>query len=355
MKINNFYEGEYKRYMLLPAALFIVFIVVIAFFPGIKQGIDLKGGTNIIVRADKALDTAVIRPVLEEKYSLTELQLGSVSSPTSNGLFIQFLEEKGLGEASRLFESARSSLAADPENAKSLALQSIAYSAKYHAVDDAAVLSPADAVAAAGTALGKAEESFQLGLQETIREAYGLGGDIAYQKREIRPSLGESFFGLAMLVTVLGFLGIVFVVFISFREFVPSAAIIAAIIFDIVGALAGMAIFQVPLSLTTIPALLMMIGYSVDTDILLTTRVLKRRDSNARQRAHDSMITGLTMTMATLAALAVMLTLSYYSQLQVIFEISAVLLFGIFADIIATWLMNAPMLLSYFEKKEAAR
>ena len=113
-----------------------------------------------------------------------------------------------------------------------------------------------------------------------------------------------------------------------------------------------MAVFKVPLSLATIPALLMLVGYSVDTDIMLTTRLLKRREGTAADRTIGAMKTGLTMTFTTLAALTVMLSISFFNQITIIFEIAAVIFFGLLGDLISTWMMNAPILLWYVEKKK---
>ncbi|MCR4368773.1 MAG: MMPL family transporter, partial [archaeon] len=169
------------------------------------------------------------------------------------------------------------------------------------------------------------------------------------------PSLGENFYQTGILVSAIAIILVIIVIFLFFREVIPSGAILLAIIFDIAGALGLMSIFGIPLSLATIPALVMLIGYSVDTDVMLTTRVLKRKEGTPRERAHESMITGLTMTLTTLAALTVMIILSYFSQLEVVFQIAAVLLFGLCADLISTWLMNAPILLWYVEKKEGKK
>lgn len=348
----NLYEGDYKKYLFVPAILFVVFLILIFVTPGITPGIDLKGGTSIIVRSDSPLSIEALEPVLNEKYSLTELQLGTVSSPAGYGLFLQFSENADLAQAESLLDQAKESLSNNPENAKQLALQSITFSSKFTNVRDASSLSPSQTVESANQALLKADESFQVGLQETIKSTFGLGDDIKFQKREIGPSLGANFFNTGITVSVIGFLLVVFVVFLFFREIIPSIAIILAIIFDIFGALALMSIFGIPLSLATIPALLMLIGYSVDTDLMLTTRLLKRKEGTPSERAYGSMLTGLTMTVTTLAALTVMAILSYFGQLQVIFEISAVLLFGLLADILSTWLMNTPILLWYVEKKE---
>ncbi len=349
----NLYSGDYKSYLIIPVVLFVLFIVAIAVYPGVTQGIDLKGGTSIIVRADTPMDSALLEQALSAKYPLSELQVGSISSPNGYGLFVQYGDNEDLVNAESFLNQSKESLESNPTNAKALALQSIEVSSKYASFDEPVPTeSPEQAVEAANILFLKANESFNLGVQTIISDTFNLGSEMKFQKREIGPSLGESFFELGLQAAIVAIILVVLVVFLFFREIVPSLAVIAAAIFDIAGALALMAVFGIPLSLSTIPALLMLIGYSVDTDLMLTSRLLKRREKTPSERADDSMITGLTMTFTTLAALVVMITLSYFSQLSVVFEISAVLLFGLFADIISTWLMNAPVLLYYIEKKK---
>src|SRR3989344_4288881 len=93
------------------------------------------------------------------------------------------------------------------------------------------------------------------------------------------------------------------VVFISFRSFIPSIAVISAALTDILAALAVVNLLGIKLSAAGIIAFLLVIGYSIDTDILLTTRMLKRHDSPLLERVKSSIITGLTMTFAAIAAL----------------------------------------------------
>ena len=99
----------------------------------------------------------------------------------------------------------------------------------------------------------------------------------------------------------------------------------------------------------------MLVGYSVDTDIMLTTRLLKRKEGGLKERSYEAMKTGLTMTLTTMAALSVMITLSFMYQIVVIFDLTVVLFFGLVADIISTWLMNAPILLAYAESKRGGK
>jgi len=56
---------------------------------------------------------------------------------------------------------------------------------------------------------------------------------------------------------------------------VPSSCVILAAVSDIISTIAVTNLLGLKMSTAGIAALLMLIGYSVDTDILLTTKVLK--------------------------------------------------------------------------------
>ncbi|MGZ7159956.1 MAG: hypothetical protein ACXVHR_05745 [Methanobacterium sp.] len=141
-------------------------------------------------------------------------------------------------------------------------------------------------------------------------------------------------------------------VFIIFRNFVPSMAVILAALSDIIIAAGGMSLFGIPLSLASVGGLLLLIGYSVDTDILLTTRVLKRREGTITERALGAMKTGLTMAAAAIGAMAALfiVTVFFIPSAEALASIAAVLIIGLIADILATWLMNLGILRWYMER-----
>lgn len=349
----NIYSRNYKSYLVVPAAAFIAFLFLVLIFPGIPHGIDLKGGTMIIVRSDAPIDPDNLKAVLAENFPLKELEVSEISSPAGYGTVIQYSENSALIEAEQMLDDANSLKNTNPAESKRLAIDSMDKVSSYIPPQDTTDLDLEDTLELANTNLIKAKENFQEQLQLLIKQEFALGEEVRFQKREIGAALGETFWNTAISVSIIAIVLVVIVVFTFFREIIPSLAIIGAAVFDISGALGLMAIFGIPLSLSSIPALLMLIGYSVDTDILLTTRILNRREGTARQRAFESMKTGLTMTLTTLAAVSVMLILSYFVQMIVIFEIAAVLIFGLLADLISTWLMNAPVLLWYAERKES--
>ena len=159
----------------------------------------------------------------------------------------------------------------------------------------------------------------------------------------------------AIKAVLFAFIGMAIVVFIIFRSPIPSGAVVLSAFSDIVIAAAFMNIAGIELTVGTIAALLMLIGYSVDSDILLTTRLLKRRGT-MEDNIHHAMKTGMTMTITTLAALVMMYlvsTFSYlvtsFSQISIISDISIVLIFGLIADLVNTWLLNTGILKWYIE------
>ena len=170
---------------------------------------------------------------------------------------------------------------------------------------------------------------------------------------EIGPVLSEEAMGQIYIAMIFAFLFMAVTVFIVFREPVPSVAIILAALCDILIALGGMSLLHIPLSIASVGALLMLIGYSVDTDILLTTRLLKRREGTVNERARNAMHTGLTMSFAAIAAMSILylVTVIIMPEATTLSNISAVLVIGLIGDILSTWLMNLGILKSYIDWK----
>lgn len=169
--------------------------------------------------------------------------------------------------------------------------------------------------------------------------------------RSIAPLISQQ--SLTQVYWALGFafLFMSITVFIIFRNFVPSMAVIICALSDIIIAIGGMSVFGIPLSIASVGGLLMLIGYSVDTDILLTTRVLKRREGDITERAIDAMKTGFTMAGAAIGAMTALYLVVIFliPSAEVLGNIAAVLIIGLVADVLATWLMNLGILRWYLE------
>ena len=179
------------------------------------------------------------------------------------------------------------------------------------------------------------------------------------QIQQVGPIYGRDLQVQAVRALIISFIGMSLVAFLLFRTLILSLAIILSAFSDIMIAAAFMKVAGIELSLGTLAALLMLIGYSVDSDILLTNRVLKRRGT-IEEKISRAMQTGITMTTTTLAALAVMYIVSTYSylvipsftQITLLSQISIVLIAGLIADMMNTWLLNTGILRWYVSKPE---
>ena len=107
-------------------------------------------------------------------------------------------------------------------------------------------------------------------------------------------------------------------------------------------------ILGIKLTAAGIAAFLMLIGYSIDTDVLLTTRVTRRREGTVTDATFDAMWTGLTMAAASTIAVFIGMIMTNSEVLQQIFLI---IFIGLIADVINTWLENAAILKWWIEVK----
>jgi len=167
--------------------------------------------------------------------------------------------------------------------------------------------------------------------------------DYEYAAPEIKQAgalYGESLQAQALKAIVVSFCLMAVIVFLIFRTFVPSVAVVLSAFSDIAIAAAFIAVAGIELSLGTVAALLMLIGYSVDSDILLTTRLLKRR-GNLDDKVTNAMTTGLTMT--------------FTPQISIISDISIVLIFGLLADLMNTWMLNTGILKWHLQRPRRRR
>ena len=151
---------------------------------------------------------------------------------------------------------------------------------------------------------------------------------------------------------IFAFVFMAITVFYVFRDPVPSLAIILSAVCNLSIAVGSMSLFGIPLSIASVGALLMLIGYGVDTDILLTTRLLKRSDGDLDDRAEGACKTGITLTISALASMIVLFIVVrvFIPSAQVLEDISAVLIMGLISDLLSTWLMNLGILKWHMER-----
>ncbi len=175
----------------------------------------------------------------------------------------------------------------------------------------------------------------------------GVSGETSI--RTVGPTLGEVFWQQTQTAILVAFLFMIIVIFILFRSPVPCSAVILAAATDIVCTLAIMNFLGVELSLAALGALMMLIGYSVDTDVLLTSEMLKSGEGSSFDRIKSAAKTGLTMSITTISVLTAMYLVSNSIIIQ---TIALVLIIGLIVDLPATWLTNSGILRWWVEKNE---
>lgn len=176
--------------------------------------------------------------------------------------------------------------------------------------------------------------------------------ELSYTEKQIGSVLSSKFWEEGMKAVGFAFIFMAIVVYAIFRTPVPSGAVILAAASDMAIAVGGMSLFNIPISTATIAALLMLVGYSVDTDIMLTTRVLKRRSGTLDERIAGAMKTGITMSLTTIFAMAVLYLVVTFvvPAADVLANIAAVLLIGLIGDLMLTWMTNAGILKYYMSE-----
>jgi preprotein translocase subunit SecF len=169
---------------------------------------------------------------------------------------------------------------------------------------------------------------------------------VVQSRQSTTPRFAESAQETAFIGLAIAFLGMSVLAFAFFRSFVPSIAIVLSAFSDIVIPLAIMGLVGIKLSLGTVAALLMLVGYSVDSDILLNNHIL-RREGGFYESTRRAMRTGVTMTLTSLSAMAVMSLTAWLFGIELMASIGIVLVLGLATDLMNTYMMNLSLLRWY--------
>ncbi len=313
---------HYKLLLLIPIT---ILVFALYFSTKVEPGIDLQGGTLVTVSAGSEVNADQLKQELEKNFELEDLKVRSISGGTT-GVYIEFKGEKNLLEMQKLINSG-----------------------KYHELSSYCGYD-VNSKDAADKCFSQKREEFKNAFVKLVSRETGASSD-AFSIQEVGPSLGKVFLDQARNAIIIAFVLIIFLIFYYFRTPVVSFAVAQSAFFDVLVAYSSLGFLGIPLSLSTIAPLLMLIGYSVDTDIMLTDWLISRKTKSPTDRAYKAMKTGLTMTGTTLTALTVMLLVAYYAHIITIMNIALVLLFGLLADLVGTWFTNAVIILWHLEKK----
>jgi preprotein translocase subunit SecF len=164
---------------------------------------------------------------------------------------------------------------------------------------------------------------------------------------KIEPVLGDIFWQQSKIAIIFAGVLIIFIIFFLFRSVFPCLAVLLALTSNFIETIAILSLLRVELTIPVIGALLMMLGYSIDTNVLLTTSVIKKR-GNPDINIKNARKTGLTVSLASIISLIIIYLLSQNYTIQ---TMSLVLCIGLITDIINTWVQNAGILRLLVEKR----
>jgi len=170
--------------------------------------------------------------------------------------------------------------------------------------------------------------------------------EVVASSEEVSASFGANAQRTALVGLAVAFGGMSLLAFALFRTFIPSIAIVISAFSDIMIPIAVMNLVGIPLSLGTVAALLMLIGYSVDSDILLNNHII-RRSGEFYDSTYRAMHTGVTMTLTSMAAMAVMAIVATLFRIDLLADIGFVLFVGLTVDLMNTYMLNLSLLRWY--------
>ncbi|KDE59120.1 preprotein translocase subunit SecF [Halostagnicola sp. A56] len=170
--------------------------------------------------------------------------------------------------------------------------------------------------------------------------------EVVQETSSTSASFGAQAQQTALLGIVVAFVGMSVITFLLFRTFVPSIAIILSAFSDLVIPLAFMNLANIPLTLGTVAGLLMLIGYSVDSDILLNNHIL-RRGGSFYESTNEAIRTGVTMTITSMIAMLVMAIAATIMGVELLASIGTILFVGLAADLMNTYMLNLSLLRWY--------
>ena len=169
-----------------------------------------------------------------------------------------------------------------------------------------------------------------------------------FDVRHVGPAMGASFMKSAEIAVALGFIAMGISLALIFRQPIVAMTVILSGFLNVFEAAALMTRFGVRLAPHTIGALLMLMGWSVDSEVLFDTKILKEGGGDPKKRAIQAMKTAMTMSAAIFASLS---ALYYVSTSSLVSDIALVLLLGAVFDMINTWFQSLSMVLWYSEER----
>ena len=291
MNLSLVYDKHWKKLMIIPLILQLLFITVIistklstgSFF---YKDLSLKGGTSLTIYTSNDLELDELQEWAKQSLSIDSSVIKLTNSLTGQITGYEF----------------RTSRELTTDEAKSILEPKFGFSLNI--------------------------DNFSIGVQSA---------DIA-----------SSFFNDSIIIVLISFILMTIVAFYYFRSLLPSLSIMLSTVADVIIVIGFHNLLSIPLSVASIGALLMLIAFSTDSDILLATNIIKRKEGDLITRMKRAFKTELTMSMAAILTFTIMFAIS---TVEVISSIALILMIGSISDLLDTWLLGAGLQRIYLERK----
>jgi preprotein translocase subunit SecF len=337
MNFESWYDKNYKKLLILPAAVLLISLIYITTFyvqtgDIINKDVSLTGGTTITIQ------TQISQQDLENTISQTisDFEVKTISNNAGNQIqLIVTVNEESTETLETLLEEFLG-YELTTENNVSKETTSASLSAEFYKQLIVAILIAFFWMAAVVFLIfskGAGPKFWTI----ILNIAFGF-------------FMGNFFLTINPIISAIIFLAFATILIrIYIKNSVPAFAVMLSAFADIAMTLALVNFLGFKLSTAGIVAFLMLIGYSVDTDILLTTRLLKKHEST-NKALFGAFKTGTTMTITSIIAIttALIVVSPFESVLNQIFTI---LLIGLGFDLFNTWVTNASIIKWYTDKQ----
>jgi len=336
MNFENWYDKNYKKILVIPACVLALSLIYLGVFYAqtgdiIHKDVSLTGGTTITIQTEipqNDLETFILKEI-------TDFEIRTISDGANNQLdlviTVKEVDAQKLEELLEEFLGYKLTNQNSSKETTSASLSQDFYKQLIIAITLAFFWMAAVVFLIFGKGKGVKTKIIFLNL--------ALGFFMGKFLLTLNPILsGIIFIALAALI-----------VGIYIKNSVPSFAVMLSAFANIIMTLAVVDLIGMKLSTAGIVAFLMIIGYSVDTDILLTTRLLKTRET-VNNSLLSAFKTGTTMTITSIIAIIVALIV-VFSFASVLNQIFIILLIGLGFDLLNTWITNASIIKWYVEEK----
>jgi preprotein translocase subunit SecF len=337
MKFENWYDKNYKKLLILPAAVLLISLIYITTFylqtgDIINKDVSLTGGTTITIQTQ--ISQQDVENTISQK--ITDFEVKTISDNTGKQIQLVITVNEQNTETLETILEELLGYKLTAENSVSKETTSASLSADFYKQLIIAIILAFFWMAAVVFLIfskGKGPKFWTI----ILNIAFGF-------------FMGKFFLSINSIISAIIFLAFaVILIRMYIKNSVPAFAVMFSAFADIVMTLSLVNFIGIKLSTAGIVAFLMLIGYSVDTDILLTTRLLKKHESTDKALL-GAFKTGATMTVTSIIAIATALIVvsSFESVLNQIFTI---LLIGLGFDLFNTWITNASIIKWYTEKQ----